>query len=228
MLLLLAQVHDKMAEVRRLARGLRRPRESVSLRHSRPTDQAPRSCTRRNAVCFHVQTDLSNSSIFLNIHAATRSPVATCDQEEKKGRRARLEEHEWSFHLSPSRTFSIPLNYVDVMRQTRTRIDNASEHALNECWNFETCCGSGTLRPRWPPLSGGGRLRKECSPQGTSQAQRQMHNTFLNKNIQAIQTTCSAHLLLPRHGSAHCLSHVQQHTHYEKMTASVSSPCHQA
>ena len=33
--------------------------------------------------------------------------------------------------------FSIPMKYVDVMRQTRTSIDFAAEHTLHDYWNDE-------------------------------------------------------------------------------------------
>ena len=35
-------------------------------------------------------------------------------------------------------TFSNSMQFVDVMRQTRTSIDNASECALDDCWNDES------------------------------------------------------------------------------------------
>ena len=48
-----------------------------------------------------------------------------------------LEAHRTKLYVSGDTTFSMPLTYDDVMRQTRTFIENASEDTLNDCWDDE-------------------------------------------------------------------------------------------
>ena len=45
------------------------------------------------------------------------------------------EVHRTKLYIADETTFSIPMQCVDVMRHTRARIDNASEHTLNDHWN---------------------------------------------------------------------------------------------
>ena len=45
------------------------------------------------------------------------------------------EKHRSKLYIPNEETFLIPLKYVDVMRQTRTSKDNASEHTLNGYWH---------------------------------------------------------------------------------------------
>ena len=47
----------------------------------------------------------------------------------------KLGKQSWVWvHLTPSRSQSCKSRYVDIMRQTRMSIDNASEHTLNDFW----------------------------------------------------------------------------------------------
>ena len=41
-------------------------------------------------------------------------------------------------YVMKDETFLIPMKYVDVVRQTRTSMNNASEHTLNDYWNEES------------------------------------------------------------------------------------------
>ena len=101
----------------------------------------------------HVATDLSNSSIFIDLTVAegppreTSSKMGQASLEEDNGTYVRSisvdvidrchEVHRSELYVQNEETFPIPIKYVDVMRQTRTSIDNASEHTLNEYWNEE-------------------------------------------------------------------------------------------
>ena len=46
--------------------------------------------------------------------------------------------HRTKLSILDGTTLPVPWKYIDVMMQTRTGIDNASEHTLNGCWNDET------------------------------------------------------------------------------------------
>ena len=48
------------------------------------------------------------------------------------------EVHRSTLYLSTEETVPILINYVDVMRQMRTSVDNASEHTFNDYWNEES------------------------------------------------------------------------------------------
>ena len=45
--------------------------------------------------------------------------------------------HRTKLYIPDEATFTIPMTFVDVMRQTRTSIGNASEHTLTDFWNDE-------------------------------------------------------------------------------------------
>ena len=45
------------------------------------------------------------------------------------------EVHRAMLSIPEDITFSVPFKNVGVMRHTSPSIDNASEHALNDCWN---------------------------------------------------------------------------------------------
>ena len=45
------------------------------------------------------------------------------------------EAHRTMLYVEDETSLSIPSKYVDVMRPTKTSIDNASEHTLNDYWN---------------------------------------------------------------------------------------------
>ena len=45
------------------------------------------------------------------------------------------EAHRSTVYVLLEETFLLPLNDVDIMRQTGTSIDKASEHKLNDDWN---------------------------------------------------------------------------------------------
>ena len=70
-------------------RGLRKRRELVRPVFTSNGSQAPRSRTRRNAVDFRVQTDLSDSSIFPNPKAAKSPPGQSPSTIKTKKRTSR-------------------------------------------------------------------------------------------------------------------------------------------
>ena len=106
---------------------------------------------------FHVPPDLSNSSIFLNSHAAKCPPGENSEEHEKEEEDTLLhrengkdfwsmsgyfmypyhEVHRTELNIPDETTVSILLKYVDVMRQTRTSIESVSKQSLNEYWNDE-------------------------------------------------------------------------------------------
>ena len=51
---------------------------------------------------------------------------------------AHREVHRSTFFVADKETFPVPSNYVNVVRQTRTSMDKASEHTHNDCWNEES------------------------------------------------------------------------------------------
>ena len=50
----------------------------------------------------------------------------------------RHDVHRRKLYIPGEAFFSVTLEYVDVTRQTRTSIDNTSEHTLNDYWNVES------------------------------------------------------------------------------------------
>ena len=96
-----------------------------------PTKTSTKKSNTKEICRFQVQTDLSLSSTFLGIHRGDRAGMGNCEQDLKKLHRSPLD-------VPNEDTFSVPLRYVDVRRQTRTSIDNASEHTLNDYWNAES------------------------------------------------------------------------------------------
>ena len=92
---------------------------------------------------FPCADGLSNSSIFLDLHAAKWTPFS----EEYNGKNfgsmggdisnRRHDVHRAMLYIPHETTFTTRLKCVDVVRQTRTSIKNASQHTLNDYWNDE-------------------------------------------------------------------------------------------
>ena len=113
---------------------------------------------KKKRIRFHVRTDLSNSSIFLDLNVTTGplgdTTIEQDDREdviksfmEEKGKHLwsmsgdficrHHEAHRAKLYVPQKTTFPNPSKHVDVMRQTRRSIDNESEHTLKDFWNEE-------------------------------------------------------------------------------------------
>ena len=95
-------------------------REPIILGYSRQAVQAPGSRTIAKfgmSMCRRNSQTLRSTSTFTRRNARQGGTLSKITKKKR---------------TTMKQPLSIPLKYVDGMRQTRTRTDNASEHTLNE------------------------------------------------------------------------------------------------
>ena len=100
-----------------------------------------RTSHKKESCCLHVQSHLPNFSIVLSLPRGEMPAMRNMkkmeralfsEQESGDVKYRQHEVHRTMLYLQSETTFPIPMTYVDVMVQTRTSIDNASERTLND------------------------------------------------------------------------------------------------